>query len=176
MLKHQHRKTTKTICFIFGIMAVLVLSQAAWAAPQLTKSKAKGGDCAACHDKAKMLPDKHVDTKTMNLEACKTCHSKKGIILAGKLPGSHYHRLAEVSCVECHGEAETPQALTMEQCVACHGSTLKLADKTKEVHPTNPHTSPHYGTELDCNICHHQHTKSEVLCVECHKKFNFKAP
>jgi cytochrome c oxidase cbb3-type subunit 3 len=34
--------------------------------------------------------------------------------------------------------------------------------------PPNPHTSPHYGTELDCNLCHRQHAKSENYCAQCH--------
>lgn len=176
MVKHHYQKIVKTAQSLFTIIAILAFSQALWAAPQLTQSKAKGGDCAVCHDKAKVLPDKHVDTKAMNLSACKSCHSKESFSLAGKLTASHFHRLAEVGCVECHGETKSPEPLTIEQCVACHGSTSKLAEKTKDVHPANPHKSPHYGTDLDCNLCHHQHSKSEVLCIDCHKKFNFKVP
>ena len=123
----------------------------------------------------KCCPDKHADTKTMNWEACKACHNKENLSLTGKLPGSHHHQLADVNCVKCHGKTKTPEALTMEQCVACHGSTAKLAEKTKDVKPTNPHTSPHYGTDLDCNLCHHQHAKSENYCAQCHK-FDFKTP
>jgi len=43
------------------------------------------------------------------------------------------------------------------------------------VKPSNPHTSPHYGMSLDCNLCHHQHAKSENYCSQCHK-FDFKVP
>ncbi|MBW2098891.1 MAG: cytochrome c3 family protein [Deltaproteobacteria bacterium] len=32
----------------------------------------------------------------------------------------------------------------------------------------NPHNSPHYGADLDCNFCHHQHSKSENFCAQCH--------
>ena len=63
----------------------------------------------------------------------------------------------------------------MDKCVSCHGPTEGLAQKTKEIKPTNPHTSPHYGTELDCNLCHHQHTRSEDFCGQCHS-FKFKTP
>ncbi|PKN76507.1 MAG: hypothetical protein CVU52_04495 [Deltaproteobacteria bacterium HGW-Deltaproteobacteria-10] len=111
----------------------------------------------------------------MNREGCKACHTKDNLSLTGKLPGSHVHHLSDVNCVKCHGKTKKPEALTMEQCVACHGSTAKLAEKTKDVKPSNPHTSPHYGTELDCNLCHHQHAKSENYCAQCHK-FNFKTP
>ena len=175
MKKHLHQKATKAATVLFSILMVFLISQILWAAPKLEQSKAKGGDCAACHVKAKMLPDKHPDTKAMNLQACKACHSKENLDLTGKLPGSHIHRLADVQCAKCHGKTKKPEALTMQQCVACHGSTEKLAAKTKEVKPTNPHTSPHYGTELDCNLCHHQHTKSANYCAECHK-FEFKTP
>ena len=175
MKKHPDRKATKAVVFIFTIMMFFLFSQTLWAAPKLAQSKAKGKDCAACHVKAKMLPDNHADTKAMNWEACKTCHTKDKLSLIGKLPGSHHHQLVEVNCVKCHGKTKKPEALTMEQCVACHGSTAKLAEKTKDIKPSNPHTSPHYGTELDCHLCHHQHTKSENYCTQCHK-FDFKVP
>jgi hypothetical protein len=175
MKKHPRQKVTKTVAVLFSVMMAVVFSQALWAAPKLEQSKAKGGDCAGCHVQKKMLPDKHTDTKSMNWKACKACHNKENLNLTGKLPGSHHHQLADVNCVKCHGKTKTPEALTMEQCVACHGSTAKLAEKTKDVKPTNPHTSPHYGTDLDCNLCHHQHAKSENYCAQCHK-FDFKTP
>jgi hypothetical protein len=175
MKKHQYQKMTKAVAVLFSIIMVFLLSQTLWAAPKLAQSKAKGGDCAACHAKAKMLPDKHLNTKAMNWEACTECHTKDNLNLIGKLPGSHLHQLADVTCLKCHGKTQKPEALTVEQCVACHGSTAKLAEKTKDVKPSNPHTSPHYGTELDCNLCHHQHAKSENYCAQCHK-FDFKTP
>ena len=91
------------------------------------------------------------------------------------MPGSHGHLLAGVNCEKCHGNTKKQEAPAMEQCVACHGSTDKLVEKTKEVKLLNPHTSPHYGTNLDCNLCHHQHVKSENYCAQCHD-FDFKAP
>jgi len=177
MKKHPHQKVTKAVAVLFSVIMAVVFSQALWAAPKLDISKAgvKGGDCSACHVQKKMLPDKHADTKTMNWEACKACHNKDNLSLTSKLPNSHHHMLADVNCVKCHGKTKKPEALTMEQCVACHGSTAKLAEKTKDVKPTNPHTSPHYGTDLDCNLCHHQHAKSENYCAQCHK-FDFKTP
>jgi hypothetical protein len=83
--------------------------------------------------------------------------------------------LAGLDCTKCHGKTKKPEAATMEQCVACHGPAAKLAEKTQTVKPKNPHTSPHYGTELDCNLCHHQHAKSENYCNQCHQ-FDFKVP
>ncbi|WP_224981676.1 cytochrome c3 family protein [Geomonas agri] len=91
------------------------------------------------------------------------------------LPGKNYHSLANITCEQCHGKDHEREVPTMEQCVACHGSTIQLAEKTKGVKPRNPHISPHYGTELDCNFCHHQHAKSENYCLQCHA-FGFKTP
>lgn len=158
-----------------AIVMVFAFTQALWAAPKLEPSNAKGGDCVACHGMDRVLPENHVDTKTMNWNACKACHNKNSMSLAGKLTGSHYHQLAGVNCKKCHGETETPEALAMDQCIACHGSTSELAERTKDVKPANPHNSPHYGPDLDCTLCHHQHTKSEVYCAKCHK-FNLTAP
>ena len=111
----------------------------------------------------------------MNWQACKACHKEGKMALVGKLPGSHVHQLVGVNCVGCHGKAKKQEALAMEKCVSCHGATDKLAAKTAQVKPENPHTSPHYGTSLDCNLCHHQHAKSENYCSQCHN-FNFKVP
>ncbi|MBN2439542.1 MAG: cytochrome c3 family protein [Deltaproteobacteria bacterium] len=111
----------------------------------------------------------------MDLEACRICHARDNRMLRGKLPGIHHHQLAGVTCEQCHGKTRNPQALTLESCVACHGGTERIAEKTKDVKPKNPHTSPHYGTELDCNLCHHQHVKSENYCAQCHT-FAFTTP
>ena len=64
----------------------------------------------------------------------------------------------------------------MTKCLTCHGDTKAIAQRTANVKPTNPHNSRHYGTEADCNSCHHQHTKSESLCADCHPSFKFKVP
>ena len=144
---------TKIICFL-GIVACCLLQltaavQGVSAAPKQVPG-AKAGGCKACHQGDKMA-------------------------LAGTMPGSHVHQLTGVNCVGCHGKTEKPEALEMDKCVACHGSTAKLAEKTAKVKPENPHTSPHYGTELDCNLCHRQHAKSENYCNQCHS-FNFRVP
>jgi len=175
MKRNFNATLTKAVVVLFSLMVAVFFSQAIWAAPKMEQAKFKGGDCAACHVKEKKLPEKHADTKAMTWTACKACHTKTNLNLIGKLPGSHVHHLAGVNCIKCHGKTKTPEALTMEQCVACHGSTAKLVEKTKDVKPTNPHTSPHYGTELDCNLCHRQHAKSENYCAQCHK-FDFKVP
>ncbi|HAR96556.1 MAG TPA: hypothetical protein DCR97_11435 [Deltaproteobacteria bacterium] len=106
---------------------------------------------------------------------CLNCHDSSGPQrLSGRLPASHIHGLNGITCIKCHGKTKKPTEVEMERCVTCH-NTEKVVAKTAEVKPTNPHTSPHYGTDLDCNLCHHQHRKSENYCSQCHK-FDFRVP
>jgi cytochrome c553 len=156
------------------LFLIAAAGQSVSAAPKRI-ANAKAGDCAACHGKDKVLPDSHPATKGMDWKACQACHKEGKMTLAGKVPGSHIHQLTGVNCAACHGKTRKPAATEMKKCVGCHGSTAKLAEKTAGVKPENPHTSPHYGTDLDCNLCHHQHAKSENYCNQCHK-FDFKVP
>jgi hypothetical protein len=111
----------------------------------------------------------------MGYKDCIGCHEKGAPQkLEGKLPGSHLHHLRGVTCEKCHGKTAKPEEVKMKQCLTCHDAD-KLAEKTAEVKPENPHTSPHYGTSLDCNLCHHQHAKSENYCAQCHK-YDFVVP
>jgi hypothetical protein len=167
-------KGGQTVFFLIGVLLLMFFTQAGWAAPKLLP-KAKAGDCQACHGSEKVLPAGHVDSRSMSWEGCLACHREGKMSLTGKMPGSHRHQLRGVTCVQCHGKTAKPQSLTMDKCVSCHGSPDKLATKTAKVKPENPHTSPHYGTTLDCNLCHHQHTKSENYCSQCHQ-FKFSVP
>jgi hypothetical protein len=138
--------------------------------------KATAGDCVACHKGEKVLPDKHRATKGQKLEACEKCHERgTEDALAGKVPGSHLHQLSGVGCVQCHGNVKKPTEVAHEKCMSCHDTT-KLAEKSASVKPKNPHNSPHYGKDADCNLCHHQHAKSENYCAQCHEKWEFKVP
>lgn len=84
------------------------------------------------------------------------------------------HAASGVKCGDCHANVKKPQAVPMEKCLSCHGDTKTLAAKTANVKPVNPHESRHYGTEADCNLCHHQHRKSENFCLDCHNRFDFR--
>ncbi|GFO66665.1 hypothetical protein GMLC_02440 [Geomonas limicola] len=86
------------------------------------------------------------------------------------------HAGAGIACAMCHVDAQHPQPVPMEKCLSCHGETRKLAEKTANVKPRNPHENRHYGTEADCNICHHQHKKSQNFCLPCHERFDFVVP
>lgn len=159
---------------IVSLFAVTLFSATAFAAPKRLAS-AKPNNCAACHGKDKILPDGHSATTKMTLASCRECHEKgSSTSLSGKLTLSHIHQLSGVTCIKCHGKAKKQEAVEANVCEACH-EPAKLAEKTATVKPQNPHTSAHYGTSLDCNVCHHQHAKSENFCITCHK-FNFVVP
>ena len=90
-------------------------------------------------------------------------------------PTTSAHAAKGVACKGCH-ETRKPQPVAMTKCLTCHGDTKAIAQRTANVKPTNPHNSRHYGTEADCNSCHHQHKTSESLCADCHPSFKFKVP
>lgn len=159
-----------------GWAVLLCLALPAAAAP-LRDAAAKGNDCAACHKaEAKPLPAKHKNTLAMKWADCLECHEKRTEdTLVTKLPGSHAHQLAGVGCVDCHGKTDKPVPVEMDKCLTCHKSGDKVAALTAKLKPQNPHLSAHYGSELDCNLCHHQHQKSENYCAECHA-WKFQVP
>lgn len=83
------------------------------------------------------------------------------------------HIKAGLQCQTCHGQdMKNPEMPTIETCTGCH-NTKQLVAKTKNVKPTNPHVSPHYGDTLECTNCHLMHQESENYCNQCHE-FNFK--
>jgi len=126
------------------------------------------GDCSVCHNKGRVLPINHVDTKALIFSKCEICHEKTKKVLKGKIPLSHIHLLNGVGCGDCHEDPGLPKALDTEKCLSCHGRFEDVAEETKNCNPS-PHNSPHYGMELDCDLCHHQHRKSENYCTQCHE-------
>lgn len=86
-----------------------------------------------------------------------------------------FHADNDVTCADCHGDTNQREAVTMVKCLECHDTT-ELAEKTAAGMPTNPHQNRHYGTEASCNLCHHQHKKSENFCLPCHGRYNFVVP
>jgi len=135
-------KTAQGISFI-GILAAFALLASlvsgSFAAPKKVTT-AKPGDCAACHESKKLLPSHHENTKDMNYESCAPCHPKTGTgSLRTKMPGSHAHSLAGVTCEKCHEKGEMQEAPEMKQCLSCHNPE-KLVEKTAKVKPENPPT------------------------------------
>ena len=101
-------------------------------------------------------------------DAAKPADAAKAALLGSK------HAAAGVTCAQCHGNAAKKQAVPASKCITCH-DTKTLAESTAKLNPYNPHNNRHFGTEGDCNECHHQHKKSQNRCDECHK-FNFIVP
>ncbi len=164
-----------------GCLAIMVamLATFASAAPAQGKPKllpsAKPSDCAACHGKVSPLPKGHVALANKALADCRACHPKgSATALSGKLPLSHTHQLAGVTCKSCHVNPRKPAAVKADKCLTCHAGEAIFA-ATAQVKPANPHGSPHYGKESDCSLCHHAHEKAENYCTQCHN-FEFKVP
>ena len=89
--------------------------------------------------------------------------------------GADRHVAMGLTCATCHGPDKTnPVEPTIETGSQCH-NIKQLVEKTKDVKPHNPHTSPHYQDQLDCINCHIQHGETENFCDQCHQ-FGFKVP
>jgi Cytochrome c3 len=87
---------------------------------------------------------------------------------------AHVHQTKGLNCAACHADPKNPEPVEADTCMRCHNPE-KVAAATEKMAPANPHNSPHYGKQADCNLCHHQHEKSEDYCAKCHK-FNFNVP
>ena len=85
------------------------------------------------------------------------------------------HKDKGVGCEGCHGTVEPKTFVPAERCLTCHGGMSDLVKKTSAVKPENPHASPHWGSRMECNVCHRQHEKTVDWCSHCHA-FNFKVP
>jgi hypothetical protein len=172
-----HCKTTTSllsralqVLLFFGICVAALSAQEPKQLPE-----AKPSDCAACHIGKSPLPKDHPPTDGLSLKDCQGCHVKGGEnSLTGKLPLSHVHQLQGTTCAKCHADPNNTEPVSFKQCLKCHDME-KVSAATASVKPTNPHNSPHYGKNADCNLCHHQHEKSENYCTQCHK-FDFKLP
>ena len=137
---------------------------------------AKGTDCKACHGSSNPLPQKHPNIAGKSLSACAACHpAGTGQALSGRMPLFHAHLLGGLTCKSCHADPKKPKLTEAEVCMGCHDPE-KVSAKTAAMTPTNPHNSKHYEIKADCNLCHHQHEKSENYCAQCHSNFDFKVP
>jgi hypothetical protein len=134
------------------------------------------GNCSGCHGPDRVLPLDHPDTNGQNLSDCRECHAVPQASLRGKISLKHVHHLAGLECSDCHLPADPPAPVTPDLCLACHGGVRKIAEATAgPAHTPNPHESPHYGRELDCDLCHHIHGASENFCNQCHE-YGFVVP
>jgi hypothetical protein len=133
--------------------------------------KVAPGDCAACHAQGNGLPPAHIKTDKMDWAQCKNCHkaeagkAEKPAILWGILPLGHIHLLSGISCTDCHGMARPAQPPETPKCLSCHSDYRNAA---LQVNKTLPHPHDSHMGDLDCELCHHQHLKSENFCSQCH--------
>ncbi len=88
--------------------------------------------------------------------------------------GADRHVSKGIACTMCHADMQKPSAPEMATCTKCH-PVDPLVAKTAKVKPTNPHTSPHYGNELECTNCHLMHAPTDNYCAQCHQ-FDWKVP
>jgi hypothetical protein len=137
---------------------------------------AKGTDCIACHGGGNPLPQNHPNIAGRSFNDCAMCHAPgTSHELSGHMPLFHAHLLSGLTCASCHADQKAPKPTEADVCMGCHDPE-KVSTTTAAMKPANPHNSPHYGNKADCNLCHHQHEKSENYCAQCHSNFNFKVP
>ncbi|OIQ50891.1 Fumarate reductase flavoprotein subunit [Pseudodesulfovibrio hydrargyri] len=96
-------------------------------------------------------------------------------VMLGERTLKDYHKKIHqngTNCQLCHsGEAPTsPPDDT--NCIRCHGTPEQMAQVTAKLE-RNPHSAPHYGTNVPCTTCHKEHQPSKVLCSDCHS-FTFE--
>ncbi len=79
------------------------------------------------------------------------------------------HAARGIACTACHGDqAPAPGAkVAMAQCLACHESIDKVAERSKA---RNVDPNPHYNhlVGLNCLECHRGHQEGAYLCSGCH--------
>ena len=153
--------------FLLSLFACSV-SEISETASMKTPAAPKPGDCIACHEDKEVIPADHPDTKDMKNSECGSCHQAGSNSLFEKIPQSHMHKLAGISCKGCHEDPASPKPVDSDTCKTCHNDMKALYSATSEV-GLNPHFSPHEGKVPDCNRCHHQHKVSENFCTGCHQ-------
>lgn len=128
--------------------------------------------CATCHGKEKVLPAGHAEIRKAKAGSCGDCHTGETALRA-KLPLSHRHALAGVTCADCHGKGRPEAKAKPEACVRCHEMDALIA-RTAQAKDHNPHADQH-GYAANCNLCHHQHKPSKNYCLTCHS-YNWPVP
>jgi hypothetical protein len=154
-----------SIIVITIIVLITVCIGILWAEPKKMEG-VMPGECGVCHGSEKVLPAGHVDTKGMTGAACKGCHKGAKDSLRGKIPLSHSHQLNGMTCADCHGLTRPAKSPEQKKCLSCHADDRKITIQTDKTLPP-PHDS-HMG-DLDCGLCHHQHSKSANFCSQCHE-------
>lgn len=158
--------TKKKVLVIVGIVVVLIFGGGF----ATLKASDNPSFCGICHvmdkylasyEKGSLLAKKHADAGVK----CHDCHET-----------SLGNKMQEVIATVT-GNYETPLKKRnfgkREYCLDCHNDSKKVDKVFKTVKAetsyddaSNPHDN-HNG-DLDCNVCHNMHRKSEVYCQSCH--------
>ncbi len=102
----------------------------------------------------------------------------------GRVPLKDYHHKIHQNgenCELCHGVKNPTAPANTKYCANCHGTPKDVSDlweklhKDDKDHTINPHNSPHWGTDMPCDMCHREHEKSQFYCKTCHH-FEYKVP
>lgn len=93
-----------------------------------------------------------------------------------KIKGSHLKN--EMTCEDCHLEAEPASAAKQDVCIDCHtdmteAGPVKFKDDKGHVHEDWVHDS--HESPIDCTACHKQHSPTVLYCNNCHT-FDLKVP
>jgi hypothetical protein len=175
-LKPKKKPAVKVFFLFFSMLACTVMFIPGYSPATATVNdpSVEGGDCVGCHGQEQVLPPGHPETKGQKISECRGCHDEPDLSLVGKMTSGHVHNLAGIACTDCHVDGEFSAPVDKDLCLACHGSPEDIARLTADQDP-NPHDSIHYGPDLDCDLCHHIHRKSENFCNQCHE-FEFMVP
>jgi len=162
-----HFKTRYLVTAFLVILSFPALGPAADTAKAKRTEGAQFRDCAACHGARAVLPPGHVSLTGDQNTDCDSCHGKEKNSLRGKIPLGHVHLAGEVTCMDCHDKKPFAFVAT-DRCRECHGEPREVAALTRSDEAFNPHESPHYGNDMECDMCHHLHVRSENVCGDCH--------
>ncbi|MCL1926823.1 MAG: flavocytochrome c [Syntrophorhabdaceae bacterium] len=98
-----------------------------------------------------------------------------GAELAGKTLLSDLHKDYQVGCKDCHGKTKDISLDDAESgvsgaCVKCHGSSLRMAERSEEKAKGKEHINPHVSHvgNMNCTACHRGHEASASYCNNCH--------
>ena len=151
---------------VLAVAGPAALSQAAGGAKATLKGDVPLTDCSGCHGSTSVLPAGHVSPAEEKHADCSRCHKDEKTGLRSRWPLSHTHMANDIACDECH-DKKPFKAVPTARCRECHGGPEEMAALTKSMEH-NPHESPHYGNDMDCDMCHHLHAASENMCNNCH--------
>lgn len=87
-------------------------------------------------------------------------------IFASEVKNKPFHN--NLKCEQCHKNQINGQ-FSANNCIVCHGTGEELSEKMKGQF-LNPHNSPHWGTTVECTVCHREHQASRLICANCHPK------